>query len=143
MSVIPARSPQTTALTARLNSTGIAGAFGEPPSDAGWQGSPGGSAFVPYWTLYIRDGGTTDGTLAAPQADSDWLWQVTSVGATPDQCEQVADLTRSALLGTPVFVSARGVLWLKLDMPSGARPDRTVKPHVWISTEVYRLGSVP
>lgn len=136
------RAPHSAALRARLEVTGLAVGAGVAPDGVGWQGAPNASTFVGYLVLHSLTGGTVDGSIVADE-DIDWRWQVTAVGGTYDQCELVGDKARAVLLGTPLTVSGRQVLWLRIDTPDGPRRDDAVQDPVWISTEVYRLATTP
>lgn len=140
---IAERSPHTTAILAVLQSTGIPADAGTVPDGAGWQGAPGTSDFHAYLVLHSIPGGNVDGSLAYPDDDSDWVWQVTAVGDTHALCEVAGDIARTALLTTLLDVEGRGTRRVTIDTPDGARRDETVKPPVFMSGERYRVATTP
>lgn len=65
-----------------------------PPADAGKL-----TPTPPYGIVYpINDGGFLGG-LGAPENCAEFAFQITSVGATSDQCEWLSDRVRNVLLG--------------------------------------------
>lgn len=53
----------------------------------------------PYGIVYPINDGRYWGGLGAPEANAAFVFQVTSVGATSDQCEWLSDRVRSVILG--------------------------------------------
>lgn len=137
----------TDAVLALARATGIPvgdGVKAEGGADAGWQGAPGQSSFVGYAVLHHIEGGRTYGTIAGPNENADLLYQVTCVGATRAQAEQVADDLREALeLQYPQLADAREVMLLTVDFLGGARRDDSVSPAVWITTDRFRVMTTP
>lgn len=104
--VIPTAGPHTTAVLAALTGSGVRADIGKPPTGAGWQGTPGSSAFFGYAVLYPFPG-LPDGDLCDPYEYLDYMVQATCVGATSMHAAQVVDQVRSALLGRRLTVPSR------------------------------------
>ena len=88
----PDRRELTTALIALL----------ELATDRPWGDgkAPGQSApEVPYGIVYAIAGGGVDGGFADPHTDATFVYQLSSVGATREQAEWLADRARRAVLG--------------------------------------------
>lgn len=143
MSNIPQRAPHTNALLELLATTSHPVGRGEKPADGGWQGAGESAPFVAYLVLHPIPGGNLDGPLGAPDDDMTGVWQVTAVGAIPEQAEWAADQARDALLTTVPDVDGRAVTRIQVDVLSGVFRDTTVEPSVWISTDRYRIQSTP
>lgn len=141
--MIPQLAPHSTALVTELEVTGLPVGRGQKPDGAGWQGSAGQSTFVAYLVLHAIPGGTLDGSLAEPDDDLAGIWQVTAVGATAEQCELAADAARTRLLTVAPTIAGRFVMRLYVEALSGVRPDTTVVPTVFISTDQFRLATTP
>lgn len=93
----PTRRPVTNALEELLRSvTGRPiGVVNVPASESGEQ-----NPVCPYAIIYPVPGGYFDGPFfATPDVDAEYVFQVTSVGETYDQCEWMADRVRAAILG--------------------------------------------
>lgn len=117
---------------------------GEAPIGAGWQGTPGQSSFHGYVVVYPIFTSPGEGSMLYPESDTDAEYQVSTVGATRQQCEFVADLSRIIILGTPVAVSGRGVMRvLAVPGSAGALREDTGQPQLWVSRERYRLRTTP
>jgi hypothetical protein len=55
---------------------------------------------MPYGILYpVSSGSFTGGEYASVEVDGNYVYQVTSVGGTYDQCEWLSDRVRLAILG--------------------------------------------
>lgn len=65
-----------------------------PPPDAGKL-----VPTPPYGIVYPINDGSYWGGLGAPERDAEFAFQITSVGATSDQCEWLSDRVRSTILG--------------------------------------------
>lgn len=87
------RSPMTQFLAARLR-------LGIPPKTAVYVGSVPPGAKYPYIVLRGIDGGDEDtaGSLDDATNLPTWVYQVDSVGSTYQQCEDVADAAKLAVL---------------------------------------------
>ena len=148
---VPASDPHTVALVVRLaaNSDGIPVGRGSKPDGAGWQGAPRQSVFQGYMVVHPIDGGSSDGPVSDSQADVDWPWQVTCVGATAEQAEEIADVAAVQLmtatsadlsipgrrLAQPIQRSTRGV----------TMPDRTQGDveTLFMATPRFRVCTTP
>lgn len=133
----------TAAVLDVLNETADGAAFlvgdGEKPSDAGWQGERGASAFVPYAILWPIPGGYLDGSIGRPDSDAVTEYQVTAVGATREQAEVVADLVRAAMVRVDLDIDGRGTVSVTVDEFGGAVPDRSVEPAVFMVADRYSV----
>jgi hypothetical protein len=139
---IPERHPHTKAILDVLGSTGLAFGAGKKPDGTGWQDDPGLSVFVPYGVLHPLSG-ALDGPLGCPDDDLSAVWQVTAVGADQQQCEQVADRARVALLTLPITVPGRFVGRMSIDVLVGAVRDDSDITEEWISRDQFRLTTAP
>lgn len=127
--------------TLAANSASIPVGRGEAPAGGGWAGVEGKSAFTAYFVLHPINA-SFDGPVADSQADLEGVWQVTAVGANQQQCEQAADVARTTLRRNVISITGRTVSLVQCE-PNGARPDHTIKPVVWISTDRYRITTTP
>ncbi|HEX9993202.1 MAG TPA: hypothetical protein VGB14_09775 [Acidimicrobiales bacterium] len=89
---------------------------------------------LPYAVVYPIPGGTTGGPFVAPDADADFVYQVTSVGKDRWQAQYMAGLVRRAILDRDengAFVHAitvaeddpnlrRAVVWARSGQARGA-----------------------
>lgn len=91
---VPARAPLDRVVQAGLaNGTQRPVGLMEAPTSAD------GGHLMPYAILYPIDGGGFSGPpFAAPEADGELVYQVTSVGGRADQCQQMADRVRNVML---------------------------------------------
>lgn len=148
MTLLPARAPQTSALTAWLAAQlQFPIGYGQAPKDVpiGWQGPPGLSDFVGYLVVHSIPGGELDGDLAHPSCDGDLPWQVDAVGGTQLQADTIADLAQAVLIGPkpPLVIDGRTVLWVREDIPHGGARQDPDQPSIWRSTGRYRIGTTP
>ena len=147
MTSIPARSPQTEALTAWL-ATQVQAPIGHgaaPDEPHGWTDAPGDTPFIGYLVIHSIPGGQIDGDLAHPSVDGDLVWQINTHGATQQQAERLADAVQQALLGQrpPLVIAGRALLWVRSDIPHGAARIDVDQPSIWWSTGRYRIGTTP
>jgi hypothetical protein len=84
-----------------------------------------------------------DGPIADDAADVVYGFQVTSVGATVEQVEAVADLARTALLATDLSVAGRHCDPTSPTGGSGIRRDDTLDPAMWYRAETYDVYTSP
>ena len=136
-------APITAALLVLLRATPIAIGDGEQPPDTGYVVPLDASRFVPYAVLYPLPGGTTDGSIAEPDDDAETWYQVTGVGASREQAETVADITRAALVGARPTLTGRTVDRIWCELLGGARRDGTAEPPVWITTDRFVVATTP
>lgn len=102
--------------------------------------------FRPYAVLHHVIGGTSNGSLEDPDADFDQTYQITSVGATREQCEWVADEMREIMLASAPSVDGRTVLLVGIQYLGGAVRDDSLgftDPPVWMCADRYRVRSTP
>lgn len=144
---IPARAPQTRSLEEYLaEQTGLPVGEGVAPTDGGWQGAPGQSVFLAYLVVHSIPGGTLDGPIGDPHADSDLVWQIDSVGATQLAAEEGGDLARAALLvqGLPsLSIAGRAVRWVSEDIPGGGARQDPDQPSIFRQFSRYRIATTP
>jgi len=119
----------------------VVGDGGDPTEAFGWQGTPGGSQFVPYVIVHPLVQ-TFDGGLGCPDVDSDLGWQVTCVGATREQCDWVRHEVNTALIGQALTVTGRSVTRVRADGGAGTRRDDTTQPPLFIATPRFAALSV-
>lgn len=89
--------------------------------------------------------GLASGPLGDRFADLQIEFQVTAVGAGPEQALYIADVVKAALLATPPPpVAGRAVwpLWQPAP-PQPVRRDDTVQPALYIATAQYVIKSNP
>lgn len=88
--------------------------------------------------------GQSSGPLGDRFADLQCDFQVTAVGAVPEEAMYIADVARIALLSTPPpAVTGRAVwpLWQTAAQP--VQRDDTVQPALYIATSQYVIKSNP
>jgi hypothetical protein len=73
----------------------------------------------------------------APQ----YRFQVTSIGATEEQAENVADRGRAALRSSVLTITGRTQVCLIVDLSTGPTVDEDVNPPVFYAVDRYRLDS--
>lgn len=144
---IPRRAPQTRSLREYLaTATGRLVGDGKAPDGGGWQGAPGASQFVTYYVVHSIPGGSLDGPLGDPHADSTLVWQVDAVAATQYGAEITLDNARAALLvqGLPPLVIAdRLVRGIREDIPAGGAREDPDQPSIWRLWSMYRIATTP
>ena len=134
----------TDAIVALLEGESLSVGDGKKPPDAGWQGDPGTSSFVPYVNVHPLSGGVTDGTITDPDDDADSLYQLTCVGGTREQAEWISDKARTAMLQPQALsVPGRTINRVGVDMLGGVRQDNSVEPVVFMGIDHFRVQSVP
>lgn len=112
------------------------------PADAGWEGVPGQSMFVPYAAVDPL-GGEQDGTIRRPFSDADSRYQVTVWGATRAQSLLVLDRVHLMMLTWTLTVPGRSVALVSVeDGPVVFRED-TGQPPLWRALYRYRVLTTP
>ena len=99
-------------------------------------------AAPPYVIVYPIAGGSTTGTLAAPDEDAVFVYQVTCVGVSRRQAEWLEDRALH-LLTTTFWVPGRKIVRVSLDMHGGVQCDNQVTPPVFWSVPRFRIISTP
>lgn len=124
----------TEALRAKLaaNSASIPVGVGKPPQDA-----------APYYVLYRLPTSEVDGDLGDPDADWLLLYQVTTVGVGPEQAEDLSDLARATLQGTPLAVAGRSIWRVAIASLGQLVRDDGVQPPVWMVPDTVEVQTVP
>ena len=130
----------TDAIITLLEAAPLTVGDGVAPSAGGWSGVPGQSTFVGYVVVHPVSGGVLDGTIDAPNIDADPLYQLSTFGATREQCENIADLCRAEMVTKAALtVAGRSVLQVDQDMLDGARRDDDIQPATWMGVGRYRI----
>lgn len=114
-------------------STRIATGTGKPCGDA--VRPPGASP--PYSVIHPLPDIETYGTLTDPTQISHQLFQVTCVGKTMDEAQELQSDVRAALLGFAPTVAGRSPNRIELDLGSGVRRDDDGP--VFYTTDRYNL----
>lgn len=144
MTNLVSNAPITAALLELLRATPVAIGDGEQPENTGWVVPLDRSRFVAYGVLYPLPGGTLDGSIAEPDDDAETWYQLTGVGASREQAETVADITRAALVGArPTLTGGRKVSRISCELLGGARKDADEEPPVWITTDRFVVATTP
>jgi hypothetical protein len=83
------RHPLNNAIKAMLEAiTQRPGEIGHAPPDAA----------APYFIVYPVDGGGSDGSMAFPDENTEFVYEITSVGRTAEQVEMMGDRVWRAML---------------------------------------------
>lgn len=115
----------------------------KPVEAAGWEGDPGNSRFLPYVVVHAMPGGAADGSVDAPYADSQPLYQLSSYGESRDQCERVASRAHAVMLSASLSAPGVKALLVDVDVLGGAVPINDVQPPIWQSAYRYRIRLTP
>lgn len=115
-----------------------------PPPDAGKV-----APTPPYGIIYPINDGSFWGGLGAPENSAEFAFQVTSVGATYEQCEWLSDRVRNTVLGR----NDNGVYEYAITMPSphhinyreslSGAGNMTRNDLMWSTTESFMLYVCP
>lgn len=109
--------------------------------DAVWSGNPEDDA--PYVVVYPIPGGSTSGTLGAPDDDAEIVIQVSCVGKSREQAEWLADKAKGLLgIGT-LDVDSRYIPLVSLDMFGGIMRDDSVTPPLFTAAPRFRIITTP
>jgi hypothetical protein len=133
----------TAALIAMLQADGWAVGDAEAPDDAGWQGTPGASAFVPYVDVWPTPGGIADGTMSDPYADVQPDYIIRVWGATRAQCEAVNDRVWYRMLTTHLVLDGRQVQLVAPEVLPGAVREDVGQPPLWYAPGRWRISTTP
>lgn len=136
--------PVVQAVVAALNTALGAGRAGYAVKPTNGGAQPNGT-FNGYARVHGSSTVLTGGTAADPNADGGHTVQVTYVGRTADQADDVRDAGRAALL-TPGAVAITGRALMQpvtLSDSTEAREDITVQPALWFAVDRYRLDTTP
>lgn len=87
----------TERLITKLSFAGAKVGNNRVPKEAGWIGQPNksGTNFVPYSVVAPLSSSSTSGPVSDLQADWEMAYSVSSFGVSPEQCEWMADSSRS------------------------------------------------
>lgn len=107
------------------------------PKGGGWQGAEGASQFTPYVVVYPMPSTERTGPLGSFD-DADLGYQLTAVGAHPDQALDTVSKALDAVLGTHLVVDDRSV-YVSSDVTGGITRDDDVRPPLYAAVERIRL----
>jgi hypothetical protein len=117
-----------------------------PEAAWGWSGTPGevGSTFTPYSVVSPQGANTSDGPLAATQADWIARYSVTSFGASRKQAEWLADQTGNSLssLRRTTFDGGDGtytIASVRLESMGGIVRTDALEPPTFGQSDVFAL----
>lgn len=136
---IPNAGEVTTAVLAALEATGVVVGDAAPPDGYGWSTVAGQSTFTPHMILYPLTG-RLDGMLAGAWDDGEFMYQVTCVGETREQCQWVVDKATGALVGQALDVET---ILVTLDDMAGVVRDDTVQPPVFMAPPRFKVWTTP
>lgn len=132
------------ALEAELGA-GLVG-YGVKPSGGGWQttGTPtSDTVFKGYAVVYPGLTGPTDGPVSATSWDAVQGWQVTYVGKSAEQADNMRDRGREALLGRVLAVTGRATEPVDLSDSTNVTRDDDVSPALYFAVDRYRARTTP
>jgi len=136
--------PVLTAIVAALTTelgTDRAG-YAKKPAAGGQQTN---GKFNGYAIVYGGPAIPTGGTAVDPNADAAQTIQVTYIGKTPEQADDVRDAGRAALLSVGALTITGRALMNPVTLADSteAREDSTVQPALWFAVDRYRLDTTP
>jgi hypothetical protein len=122
----------TDALIALLATTGYPVGNAEAPDAA-----------APYYVVYRLSALEVDGPLDDP--DADWLlpYQVTTVGVGPQQAEDLSDLARATLQGSPLTVAGRSIWRVAVVGMGQVARDDAYQPPLWFVPDTVEVQTAP
>lgn len=95
-----------------------------------------------YYVMYPIGGGQRDGSVADPDADVEFVYQITVTGQTGEGVRDLVGKIEPALTG--LTIADRRVLRVRVADFGDARPDRDVgPPHPIYATPTVRLWTTP
>lgn len=97
----------------------------------------------PRWAVLYPLSPEYDGPIADDAADLSYNFQVTAVAPTVTECEWVADLVRTALLGTDLAVAGRHCDPTSPTGGSGIQRDDEVNPPCYYRADTYTTYTSP
>lgn len=126
-----------------LELVGLRVGDGEKPADSGWAGVPGSSKFRGYCVVHPAGAFEIDGTLDEPSDDVWPLVQVTAFGATRQQCEEIADDARAAVLAGSFAVAGRALGRWRIDLVGVVMRTDDVQPPIFMAPDRYTVYTTP
>jgi hypothetical protein len=132
------------AVKAHLIDRSIPAEIGHKPAGVGWTGTPGQSAFTGY--AIVRRVGAIESrnqhmevrfTEARPAV------QITCVGATEDQANEVHEAVMVAMLDGTLAIPGRDVQRVIPEVSISTTKDPDETPAVWFGGARYRLWTLP
>lgn len=133
----------TDALVGALVASGLLVGDGAEPDGAGWQGTPGQSAFAGYIVVHAISGGVSRGTIDDSHADPEFPIQLSCHGATRSQAQWLADAARPVVLAFRPTLTTAKVAHVEVDMEGGARRVDTIQPAQFQAVPRFRLYTTP
>ena len=103
------------------------------------------TATPPFMVLYPLPSAERDGSLKNYDELQTWTFQITSVGATAEQCMWMADEARQALIGVDtITVTGRAIQRVESDTIGGS-PIRDPQPETQLFSmpESFRMFTYP
>lgn len=119
--------------------------YGVKPSGGGWVASTPLSTtqFVAYAVLYPGMTGPTDGPASGDSFDAPQSWQVTYVGSSAEQADDIRDDCRGALLGAVLTVTGRACWPVELADSQPVRRDDDVDPPLYYAADRFTARTTP
>lgn len=116
--------------------------YASKPANGGLQAN---GKFNAYAIVYGGPAVLTGGTAVDPNADAAQTIQVTYVGKTAEQADDVRDAGRAALLTAGALtITGRALINpVTLADSTEAREDSSVQPPLWLAVDRYRLDTTP
>lgn len=128
------------AVRAHLIARGVPTGYGERPEGAGWQGAPGQSEFVGYAVIWrIGSVETRNMLLDIAYTEARPTVQVTTVGATADQADDVHGLVQDAMLDNSLQIPGRDLEQVQVEVSITTTKDTDEKPPVFYGGARYRI----
>lgn len=125
------RAPHTDAILGVLETAGYRIGDGQAPEDN----------TLPYAVLYPLVA-STNGTLDNPDEDLAYECQISLVGKTRPQVENLADEIRDTIMNTPLVIAGRSVFRIQ-PVYGAVRPDDDVQPPLFFIPDRYLIWTVP
>lgn len=122
---------QTAAVIAALEAAGLT------------VGDGTGAGLTGKYAVVYADLGVPDGPMGDPYADLDQTVFVHGCGSTAEQAQWVADKARTALLGSPITVADRAVLYVDHNSSQPVARDDAISPAVFYAVDQYTVATTP
>ncbi len=87
-------------------------------------GTAPAAAVLPYMVVYPIPSTEHSGDLATPDRDRAWMYQVTSVGATREQAQWMADEVETAIEALPTTLAPAGLTVMGTETVSRGNVER-------------------
>lgn len=148
MTAVPQERTLALAVVAVLSAALGAGkaGYGTQPVNGGWQSEGAPTPTTPFAGYAVVWPGTlteSDGPVSAPGADAMQEFQVTSVGASAEQADNIRDRSRLALLTAALVVTGRAVGVVELVDATNVTRDFDVTPNLFYSIDRFAVMTSP